>query len=78
MQCPAYVKERELMHRNLEIECPIMSGMICDNPNKAFAWIMGREVDGVSMEVQNCMMEVCGYIVCEIYMKCLRNRAGIG
>ena len=78
MQCPAYIIERELMFTKLETECPTITELIKVNPSMASAWLMGKEVDGVSMAEHNSMMEVCGYYICKMYMKCLRNRAGIG
>ena len=78
MQCPAYSKEREEMFGRINNECPNVSTLMEENPPMNFAWMMGRDMEGISDEEQDLKLTICGTAISEMYRKCISSRVGVG
>ena len=74
MQCPAYNSERVIMYELIERYCPAVTSLLKENPSMTFAWIMGREVPGVSALEQVTLLEIAGEAILIMYNKCINNR----
>ena len=58
MQCPAYNNERVIMYELIDRYFPAITSLFKINPSMTFAWIMGREVQGVSVLEQVTLLEM--------------------
>ena len=78
MQCPFFEEQRRLMYEKIYLVRPQAQRVFEENPPNVFAWLLGKNIDGLNPEDMHEVWEVSGYMINSMYTQVVKMRKGVG
>ena len=66
------------MYERIYLTIPRVKAIFENEPPNVFAWFLGRNIEGISMEEMRAIWEISGQMINGMYTQVIKTRRGVG
>ena len=78
MQCPGFEAQRTTMYDRIDELNPMFTQKIAENPPGTIAWLLGKQMDGVSYKDMMDFWIIAGEAINNMYRQITAHKIDVG